>query len=647
MVAWIADFSATVRARAGVLPAIYTTTGWWSLCTGNSPAFPNNPLFIARYPANIQSGAGTLPAGWSAYAFWQYASSGVFPGDQDVSNGSYASLQALATAGVAMAAPIAGAADFNGDGKPDLVARQPDGSLWFYSGTGPQPGGATYNAGIKIDTGWAGYNEIVSPGDLDGDGHADLLARRPDGQLYLYSGTGRAGSGIATFGAPVRIGIGWDTFTDIIAPGDVNGDHKADLLGRKSDGTLWLYAGTGTSGPSGSGLVPGTLVGPGWTVFTEVVGAGDLDRDGHDDLLGMRSDGSTWFYAGTGSGYTAGVQVASPGIQPSDLLIAAGDANGDGYPDLVARSIDGLLKLLPGSTAPKAAYTAGQLVGSGWNYFRSVIGAGDINGDGKPDLIGIGVDGTLVYYPGNGSAGGVNRSYQPGVKIGSGWQAFTAVIDAGDFDGGGTRDLIGLRNDGTLWLYAGTGAVGPSGTGAYKPGIQIGSNEWGTLPSLIAGDFTRDGRADVLGSRSDGSKSLGAGVERATVGSAWFAPPVAIASSAWGSQGALVSSGDSNSDGFADYVARQPDGGLWFYQGNAAMTASASGSAAGVQVGSGWTVFKTVTGTGDGSVGRTGDLIAVTPAGALLYYAATGNAGKFGAAYSATAIAGSGWNIFG
>lgn len=96
MVAWIADFSATVLARTGRSPAIYSTTNWWTKCTGNSSNFSKNPLFIARYPANIASGAGTLPASWSNYSMWQYASSGIFPGDQDVFNGSYISLQNFA-----------------------------------------------------------------------------------------------------------------------------------------------------------------------------------------------------------------------------------------------------------------------------------------------------------------------------------------------------------------------------------------------------------------------------------------------------------------------------------------------------------------------------------------------------------------------
>ncbi|MEN0083814.1 MAG: lysozyme [Leifsonia sp.] len=93
MVSWIFDFSLTIQARTGRLPAIYSTTDWWTRCTGNSATFAANPLFIARYPSNVADGAGTLPAGWSTYTLWQYASSGVFPGDQDVFNGTERDLQ--------------------------------------------------------------------------------------------------------------------------------------------------------------------------------------------------------------------------------------------------------------------------------------------------------------------------------------------------------------------------------------------------------------------------------------------------------------------------------------------------------------------------------------------------------------------------
>ncbi|KAI0792544.1 glycoside hydrolase family 25 protein [Abortiporus biennis] len=93
MVSWIKDFSNTYQAKTGVFPVVYTTTDWWTTCTGNSAAFGStNPLWIARYASSV----GTLPAGWSFYTFWQHADSGSNPGDQDVFNGDTAGLQRLA-----------------------------------------------------------------------------------------------------------------------------------------------------------------------------------------------------------------------------------------------------------------------------------------------------------------------------------------------------------------------------------------------------------------------------------------------------------------------------------------------------------------------------------------------------------------------
>ncbi|THU89724.1 hypothetical protein K435DRAFT_821302 [Dendrothele bispora CBS 962.96] len=92
MVSWIKDFSNTYHSKTGranttalsVSLVIYSTTDWWTTCTGNSAAFANDNFpFI-----------GTLPAGWST--FWQYADSGPNPGDQDVFNGDAAGLGRMA-----------------------------------------------------------------------------------------------------------------------------------------------------------------------------------------------------------------------------------------------------------------------------------------------------------------------------------------------------------------------------------------------------------------------------------------------------------------------------------------------------------------------------------------------------------------------
>lgn len=94
MVSWVWNFVNEYAYREGVYPVIYSTTDWWSTCTGNYGGFgAYDPLWIANYSA---SNGGPLPNGWSYYTFWQYADSGSLPGDQDVFNGSYDRLQALA-----------------------------------------------------------------------------------------------------------------------------------------------------------------------------------------------------------------------------------------------------------------------------------------------------------------------------------------------------------------------------------------------------------------------------------------------------------------------------------------------------------------------------------------------------------------------
>jgi len=93
MVSWIRDFSNTVHTKTGRYPVIYTTTNWWSTCTGNNSSFAaTNPLWIARYSTSV----GTLPAGWTYQTIWQYADSGTLPGDQDYFNGALDRVQALA-----------------------------------------------------------------------------------------------------------------------------------------------------------------------------------------------------------------------------------------------------------------------------------------------------------------------------------------------------------------------------------------------------------------------------------------------------------------------------------------------------------------------------------------------------------------------
>lgn len=95
---WVQSFLNQYRARTGRHAVIYTTTSWWTTCTGNwSGPWDTSPLWIARWA----SSPGPLPNGAPFWSFWQYTSTGSVPGisgnvDRNYFNGTRSRLIALA-----------------------------------------------------------------------------------------------------------------------------------------------------------------------------------------------------------------------------------------------------------------------------------------------------------------------------------------------------------------------------------------------------------------------------------------------------------------------------------------------------------------------------------------------------------------------
>jgi stage II sporulation protein D len=171
----------------------------------------------------------------------------------------------------------------------DVMAQRPDGSLWLYPGTAAGP----LAAGREVGWGWNMYNLVLPVGDFNGDGHCDLMARAPDGALVLYPGNGSGGF----LNTATRIGNGWNVYASVFSPGDFNGDGKSDVLARTSAGLLYLYPGNG----SGGWLQP-RLIGRGWDSFSTIMSSGDFNGDGKSDVLARGRDGTLWLYPGNGTG---------------------------------------------------------------------------------------------------------------------------------------------------------------------------------------------------------------------------------------------------------------------------------------------------------------------------------------------------------
>ncbi len=149
---------------------------------------------------------------------------------------------------------LVGAGDVDLDGTVDLVARRTsDGALFTYLGNGK--GAVRFGAEIGNV---ADSDLVQAVGDWDGDSRPDLITRTTvGGALMLRSGDGRGG-----FAEPVQIGRNWTVMTALIGPGDFDGDGTADLLARREGGELMLYAGRGDGG---FGAV--TQVGSGWSAL--------------------------------------------------------------------------------------------------------------------------------------------------------------------------------------------------------------------------------------------------------------------------------------------------------------------------------------------------------------------------------------------
>ncbi|MFC3299801.1 hypothetical protein FJV46_04790 [Arthrobacter agilis] len=462
---------------------------------------------------------------------------------------------------------LVGGQDFNNDGRPDVLARKTDGTLWFYAGTGRVSSDTEgYKPAVRIGSGWNIYDIMVSPGDFSGDARPDLIARKADGTLWLYQGTGRSDN---LLGTPVRIGTGWNTFDMITGAGDYTGNGKADLLARKADGTLWLYEGTGNASATNPGYTPGRSISKGWSAYADVIGASDFNSDRRTDLVGFKSDGTLWFFAGTpmnDNGYKPATRIATTGWQNYDILLSPGTFNSGSTNDLIGRKKDGTLWFHNGDG--KGGYGKAVKIGSrGWNAFTQILAPGDFNGDGKPDLLARHTDGSLWFYAGTGTVSTTSEGYKPGRKIGNGgWQNFDRLLTPGDYNGDGKPDLLGSKADGTLWLWAGTGTITKTNEG-YTKALKIGNGGWQNFTQIITpGDFNGDKRTDLIARKPDGTLLFYAGTGKASTTNQGYTPARTIGTG-FNIYTTILGPNDTTGDGKPDLLATRTDGSLWHYTG--------------------------------------------------------------------------------
>ncbi|MFI1014716.1 FG-GAP-like repeat-containing protein [Streptomyces sp. NPDC020965] len=247
--------------------------------------------------------------------------------------------------------------DYDGNGVPELLTKQSTDLVAHEQLV------KTASAGAARTTskGWTDANHIVPMGDMTGDRCNDTVVRNAKGELYRYSG---ACKGIPTPKSPkTRIGAGFNAFNPPLSAGDLTGDGRTDLLARvRTTNDLYLYADNGTGGLKAGVKLPGS-----WKGLT-LIGAGDLTGDGHGDLLARDAGGELWRYNGTGKGgFTAKTLVFKDWGAGRNAFVGAGDLNGDRKNDLVSRDAAG--KLLRNLGDGKGSFGGTVQIGTGWQRY--------------------------------------------------------------------------------------------------------------------------------------------------------------------------------------------------------------------------------------------------------------------------------------
>jgi Bacterial Ig-like domain (group 3)/FG-GAP-like repeat len=352
--------------------------------------------------------------------------------------------------------------DLNGDGHPDLVVtRQGSGSVSVLLGNGK--GG--FSAGVNYPAGTTASNVLVA--DLNGDGKLDVAvtdSATGSVDVLFGNGDGTLRSAVVYAGIKYPIALAAGHFT---APG------KADLAVASSDGlSVLLNDGAGNfSAPVAVPVAsqPRALV------------AADLKSSGHDDLLLANQDGSVTVLVGDGAGHFAAQPAISVGAGPLSSVVAT-DLNADGHPDVaVAQASSNTVTVLLGHGDGTFQAGSSYTVGNG----PARIIAADLTGSGVTDLVSVNqFSNTFSVLVGKGDG-----TFRPSIDFVAG--NLPLALAAGDFNGDGKTDLaIANSLDANLSVPLGRGDGTFIATPSYRADLES--------RSVAAGDLNGDGRRDLV-----------------------------------------------------------------------------------------------------------------------------------------------------
>ncbi len=238
------------------------------------------------------------------------------------------------------------------------------------------------------------------------------------------------------------------------ASGDLSGDGRADILWRRTNGEDAIWTMNGPAVVSASPLPP--VADARW----QIGATADFDGDGSPDILWRNTaTGENVLWLMNGSSVTSAPSLP-PVFDPGWQIRAAADFDGDGRSDILWRHAvtgENTIWLMSGATSVKSAVPLPPVADTAWQIF----GAADFNGDGGPDLLWRhGTTGANTIWVMNGTAPATPAAAAAMPPVSDrGWE----IGGVADFTGDGRPDILwrhAATGENTIWQMNGTSVVG-------------------------------------------------------------------------------------------------------------------------------------------------------------------------------------------
>ncbi len=326
------------------------------------------------------------------------------------------------------------AADFNGDGKQDLVSLGSGAALLFLGN-----GNGTFASPVTLPT-YSGLGGL-STADFNGDGKPDLLFETQG--IVGYSGFQiLLNNGNGTFTALSAVST--PIYAQVLAA-DMNGDGKADIVFQQSYGitqlNVWLN--------NGNGGFPGNTYNVTVGSSINAFAVGDVNGDGKNDVVAVYGNSTEYMsvIVNKGNG-TYGTPITTALSVSGSDRIALADFNGDGEADVMigSSSVFDQVFISKGDGTFQTPFSCNT------NGNALSLSTGDFNHDGKADAlvqVDSGPSSTIYVLYGNGDG-----TLQPAVKYSL--NGSPGLVAFADFNGDYQRDFAlpqsGISNNITVLL---------------------------------------------------------------------------------------------------------------------------------------------------------------------------------------------------